>query len=148
MSRSNKILIGVAVFSILLCSVPCLYFGLVGDPAHRAETYVITDKNQAALIIQNNTSEFFILDLKLDGELISKEVIMPKGRQGVVAIPSGQHELVIHYSDHILPPSFGFYVSAVLKENFTVGAGRAVVYSIEGGDVQGMFYDPPELNGK
>ncbi len=80
--------------------------------------------------------------------MISDKVIMPKRTQGVVAIPGGQHELVIHYSDHITPPSFGFYVSSVLKENFYVAAGRAAVYAIEGGDVQGMFYTPPELNGR
>lgn len=39
-------------------------------------------------------------------------------------------------------------VSSVLKENYNFIAGRAAFYSIEGGDVQGMFYTPPELNGK
>ena len=151
MSRRSKILlIGLAVVSVLLCIAPCLYgalSGLVGDPAHRAETYGITDKDQAALVIQNNTSRFYILDLKLDGELISDKVIM-QGSQSVVGIPSGQHELIIHYSDHIQPPSFGFYVSNVFKENFSVGAGRAALYAVEGGDVSGIFYTPPDLNGK
>ena len=151
MSRNNKILIGVVVVSALLCLIPCMYFALFGDSAHRAETYGITDKDKAALVIQNNTSHFFVLDLKLDGELISDKVIMAKGTQGVVAIPGGQHELVIHYSDRINLsniPSFEFYVSSILKENFYVAVGRAAVYSLEGGDAQGMFFTPPKLQGK
>jgi hypothetical protein len=150
MSRNNKILWGVVVLSILLCLVPCLYVVAIGDPAHRASTYGIEGKGKSALVIQNNTSDFYILDLKLDGEIISTEVV-DEGDQVVVEIPSGKHELKIHYSDYrdlSTVPSFTFYVSSVLTENFSVSPGRAVIYSIDGGDVSGMFYDPPELNGK
>lgn len=150
MSRSNKILWGVVALSILLCVVPCLYIFVIGDPAHRASTYGIEGKGKSALVVQNNTREFYILDLKLDGEIISTEVV-DEGGQVVVEIPSGKHELVIHYSDYrdlSTVPSFTFYVSSVLTENFSVASGRAAVYSIDGGDVSGMFYDPPELNGR
>lgn len=150
MSRSNKILWGAVALSILLCVVPCVYIFAVGDSAHRASTYGIEGKGRSALVVQNNTTEFYILDLKLDGEIISTEVV-DRGDQVVVEIPSGKHELKIHYSDYrdlSTIPSFTFYVSSVLVENFSVSPGRAVIYSVDGGDVSGMFYDPPELNGK
>jgi hypothetical protein len=60
----------------------------------------------------------------------------------------GTYNLIINYSDRAdLTPSgyVDWYVDGVKLADFEIKKGRAVIFALKGGDVRGLFYDPPTL---
>jgi hypothetical protein len=139
------ILAAVIVFCVSFLVIGALYV----PPAQRATTYGVTDKDKSALVVHNNTSEFYVLYVDVKGEITQKFAgLIARGEYKAYILPPGAYSLTVHYSDRSSLANLGFmewYVDGVKLADFTVKKGRAVVFSLKGGDVKGMSYDPPTL---
>jgi hypothetical protein len=147
--KSRKTLAIILGAVILICLVSLLIGALYVPPAQRAATYGVTEKDKSVLVIHNDTAEFYVLSVDLKGALTEKFFgPINQGDTKAYAIPPGAYSLTIHYSDHSSFSNMGFleqYVDGVKQANFSVKKGRATIFSLRGGDVRGLFYDPPVL---
>jgi heme/copper-type cytochrome/quinol oxidase subunit 2 len=147
--RSNKTCLWIAAGLILLCAIIFLLSMVIVPRSAKASTYGITDKDQAALVIYNRTADFYVLDISLqDGTGKKLTNLIHRGDFGVFEIPPGEYSVIVHYSDEANLDNLSYmewYVSSVIKKEIEVKAGRAVRFTLTGGDVSGMFYEPPEL---
>jgi hypothetical protein len=148
--RSNKILFIILGAVVLACLAMFLADALIVPQAQRAATYGILDKNQSALVIHNDTAEFYILSVNVKGDQTSKFTgVIKEGDNSVNAIPPGDYNLVVHYSDRYDFSNSSYiewYVDGVKMMDFSVKKGRAAIFSLNGGDVKGLLYEPPDLD--
>ncbi|MDP2965227.1 MAG: hypothetical protein Q8N39_04205 [Pelolinea sp.] len=148
-SRKTALIILAAV--ILACVAFLVIGALYVPPAQRAVTYGVTDKDKSALVIHNNTSEFYILSVDVEGEITQKFTgVILQGDYKAYVLPPGDYSLTVHYSDRTSFTNKGFgsiewYVDGVKLTEFTIRKGRAAIFSLRGGDVRSMTYDPPTL---
>ena len=147
--RSRKTALIILAVVVALCIIFLVIGALAVPKSQRASTYGVTDKESSALVVYNKTSEFFILSMDLKGETTEKftGTISP-GEFKAYPLSPGTYDLIIHYSDRTNFSSTSYiewYVDGVALADFEVKKGRAVIYALKGGDVKGMFYDPPKL---
>ena len=145
----NKKWIIVAGAAVVLCVACFLITALPPYLSYRASNFGVTEKGKSALVIQNKTSAFYILDVSITGDASQEwKQLIGKGAQKVFTLDPGAYTLSIHYSDKADLSDLGFltwYVSAHKSAEFEVKKGRAMVFVLEGGDTMGMMYDPPDL---
>jgi hypothetical protein len=146
-SRKTAFIILAAV--VLVCVTSLVIGALYVPPVQRAATYGVADKNKSALVIRNNTNKFYILSVDVKGETIQKFTgVIARGDTKAYDLSPGAYNLTIHYSDRTSFSNTGFmewYVDGVTLADFTVKKGLAAIFSLIGGDIQGMFYEPPAL---
>jgi hypothetical protein len=149
MSKSRKTLFIILGGFVLVCIVPVLIGVLYIPPVQRAATYGVTDKNKSALVIHNSTGEFYILSVDVKGGTADKFTdLIYNGEFKSYTLAPGAYSLTVRYSDHSSLSNLGFmeqYVDGVKLADFSVKKGRAAIFSLRGGDVRGVFYDPPVL---
>ena len=138
---------------LLAAIVACLVFSyLTYDVGRRASRYGITDKEKSALVVENNTNEFYILGVSISGDESQEWVtLIEMGQQQVFSINPGSYKLNIRYSDYADQENLGFltwYVDASKTIDFGIRKGLAAIFSLQGGDVSGMMYNPPDLVSK
>jgi hypothetical protein len=147
--KSRKTALFVLAAVVLVCVSSLVFNAIYVPTVQRAATYGVMDKNKSALVICNNTSEFYILYVDVKGETTQKFTgVISKGDTKTYDIPPGAYNLTVHYSDRTSFSNMGFmewYVDGNKLADFSVKKGRAAIFSLNGGDVQGMFYDPPTL---
>ena len=147
--KSRKTLFIILAVVVLACTASLVIGALYIPPVQQAASYGVTDKTKSVLVIHNNTSEFYILSVDVKGEITHKFTgLISKGDTKAYILPPGVYSLTVHYSDRTNFSNMGFmewYVDGVKLADFKVKKGRAAIFSLYGGDVQGMFYDPPEL---
>jgi len=150
--RINKTILIIGGI-LLVTIIACLVFSyLTYDVGRSASRYGISDKTKSALVIENNTSEFYILGVSISGDQSQAwATIIPMGEEQVFSINPGSYQLKIRYSNHADLENLGFltwYVDAQKSIDFGIRKGLAAIFSLEGGDVSGMMYDPPDLISK
>lgn len=147
--KRRKILLITLGAIMLICASIILAGMLIVPENQQAATYGVTDKEKAALVIENRSSDFYILDLKVSGAHEQEfDVLITNGQQRTFEIPPGAYSLSVHYADRPSLddlPFMTWYVSALKKAEFEVRAGRAARFRLEGGHTSGMMYDPPDL---
>jgi hypothetical protein len=147
--KSRKIVFIILAFIVSLCIIISIVGAFIVPKSQRASTFGVTDKEKSALVVYNKTSEFYILAVEVKGEITHKftNAIWP-GDYKAFVLPPGDYKVTINYSDRtsFSPTSYiEWYVDGDKLADFTVKKGRAVIYALKGGDVKGMFYDPPTL---
>ena len=146
MSRKTIIVAGAAV---LLCVVCLLITSISTHLSSRASNYGIDEPGKSALVIQNETSAFYILDVSITGQASQEwHQLIGKGAERAFAIEPGTYSVSIHYSDRTDLSNLSFmtwYVSAYKKAEFTIKKGYAAVFVLQGGRSTGIMYDPPDL---
>lgn len=147
--RSRKIVLIILAVVISLCIIILAVGALVVPESQRASTYGIVDKERSALVIYNKTSEFFILSIDVKSGTTEKftGTISPGEFKTYPLLP-GAYSLIIHYSDRANFSTTSYikwYVDGVALSDFEVKKGRAAIFALRGGDMKGMFYDPPKL---
>jgi len=144
--RTALIILAIVV---LLCVVIMVIGALYVPPHQRAASYGVADKAKSALVVHNDTSDFYILAVEVDGKITHKFTgVIMKGDYKAYVLPPGAYKLIVHYSDRTSFSNMGYmewYVDSSALSEFTVKKGRAAIFSLKGGDVSGMFYDPPAL---
>jgi len=149
--HGGKILLTIVIVAVLGCLGICLYTSLFTDEAHRSSTYGVTDPTKAVLVIEDRTVAFHIIGTKItreDGQSWDLGRISG-GRQGVFPIEPGDYTLEVEYCDHPsleAVASLSWYVHNTKSAEFSVIKKRATIFHLEGGNVSGIFYTPPELN--
>jgi len=147
--KSRKTVLIILAAVVLICAAFLVFDALYIPSVQRAAAYGVTDKTKSALVIHNNTSEFYILYVDVKGALNHKFTgVIAAGDYKTYTLPPGDYSMTVHYSDRTNFSNMGLmerYVDGVKLADFTVKKGRAAIYSLKGGDVQGMFYDPPDL---
>jgi hypothetical protein len=147
--RSRKTGLIILALIVLVCAAFLVIGVLVVPKSQRASTYGVTEKEKSALVVYNKTAEFYILSVDVTGEITHKFTgVVAQGQYKAYVLPPGAYSLTVRYSDRTTFTDPGFiewYVDGVKLADFTVKKGRAAIFALQGGDVQGMFYDPPDL---
>jgi hypothetical protein len=152
-NKKKLLILLLALIPILACIAWCLFSILYVDTAHRASTYGVDDPGKAVLVIEDSSSDFYILSLKLtseDGQTQNLETISI-GYKYIFDLAPGKFTLSVEYSDHPSLenlPNFTWYVHETLSTEISLVRKRATLYSFEGGDAGGITYTPPELKSK
>jgi hypothetical protein len=149
-SGRKRVILALALVAVLACAGLCIYSMLFVDEAHRASTYGVTNAGMAALVIKDETSDFYIVGIEIVDQEGSANPLgsVTIGGVGVFAIEPGKYDLRVEYSDYPDPddvPPLSWYVHNAKTAEFSVLAKRAVIFRLEGGHESGMMYSAPDL---
>ena len=147
--RSRKTVFIILAIVVFICVAFLVIGALIVPKSQRASTYGIADKESSALVIYNKTSEFYILSIDVNGKTSEKipGLIRP-GNLKFTPCFLAIYKVFIHYSDRAKFSDSAYiewYVDGLSQADFSIKKGRAVIFALMGGDVRGLFYDPPEL---
>lgn len=134
------------VLSLCLAALAAAGCGVVRSAAE----YGVSDPSRAALVIVDGSSDFQVVSVTLRSTSTEWARGLGGNRDGaerVHEIDPGEYELTVRYSAQ----DWRGYAAGDLETTFSVSAGEAVRYVLEGGDLNpgpgegGWFYRPPHL---